>query len=71
MICINKGKIKNLTIGKKYEVTRTNSGIHHGSNITYTGMWVINDAGIEKHYSSKRFVDIMEWREIILNKLGV
>ncbi len=67
MICINKGKIKNLTVGKKYTVVRVNSGIHQGSNIPYKGFYVINDAGIEKHYSSKRFIDMAEWREKQLN----
>lgn len=67
MICINKGKIKNLTVGKKYMVVRVNSGIHQGSNIPYKGFYVINDAGIEKHYSSKRFIDMAEWREKQLN----
>ena len=69
MICINKGKIKNLTIGKNYTVVRVNSGIHHGSNIPYKGFYVINDADIVKHYSSKRFIDISEWRDRQLNEL--
>lgn len=69
MICLNKGKIKNLTIGKKYKVVRRNSGKHQGSNITYSGIWVINDAGLEKHYSSKRFIDGAEWRDRQLNTL--
>ena len=67
MICINKGKIKNLTVGKRYEVVRTNSGVHQGSNIPFKGYWIINDAGIEKHYSSKRFIDVSEWRDKQLN----
>lgn len=71
MICINKGKIKNLTVGKNYLVTRTNNGVHYGSNIPYSGMWVINDAGIEKHYSSKRFIGVDAWRELQLKEIGI
>ena len=71
LICIKKGKIKNLTIGKRYKIVRTNSGIHYGSNIPYSSMWIINDAGIEKHYSSKRFRDVAEWRDKQLNELGI
>ena len=71
MICVSKGKIKNLTIGKKYEVVGKNSGIHQGSNIPYSCVWVINDAGIKRHYSSKRFLDVAEWRDKQLNELGL
>ena len=69
VVCINKGKIKSLTVGKRYEVVRSNSGHHQGSNIPYSGMWVINDSGIERHYSSKRFSTIAEWRDKQLNDL--
>lgn len=69
MICIKKGKIKNLTVGKFYKVTRTNNGVHYGSDISYSNVWVINDAGIEKHYSGKRFVDVTQWRDIQLNTI--
>ncbi len=70
-ICINKGKIKNLELGKRYNITRTNSGTHQGSNIPYTGVWVINDAGKEKHYSSKRFMCILDYRDKLLNEIGI
>lgn len=69
MICIKRGKIKNLTVGKNYEIVRKHSGVHQGSNIPYSGIWVINDAGDKKHYSSKRFIDISEWREKQINEL--
>ncbi len=63
MICISKGKIKNLTIDKNYIITRRQDGVHSGSNKPLTGLWVINDANIERHYSSKRFIDVSEWRD--------
>lgn len=69
MICINKGNIKNLTIGKNYIITKTNSGTHRSSSISYYNVWVINDANIEKHYSSKRFINISEYRENRLNEI--
>ena len=69
MICIKKGEIKNLTVGKHYTVTKSNTGRHYGSDKEYYNIWVINDAGIEKHYSSKRFVDIQKYREMQLNEL--
>ena len=67
--CINKGRIKNLTEGKKYKVKRKVEGTHQDSYIRYSGFYVINDAGIERHYSSKRFLDVLEWRDKQINKL--
>jgi hypothetical protein len=67
--CINKGRIKNLTEGKKYKVVRKVEGTHQDSHIRYSGFYVINDAGIERHYSSKRFLDVLEWRDKQINKL--
>ena len=67
--CINKGRIKNLTEGKKYKVKRKVEGTHQDSHIRYSGFWIINDAGIERHYSSKRFLDVLEWRDKQINKL--
>jgi hypothetical protein len=69
VICINKGKIKNLTEGRGYQVVKTNSGFHFGSDIPYSNMWIINDAGIEKHYSSKRFLTISEFRNIKIDSI--
>ena len=69
VICINKGEIKNLTEGQVYQVVKTNSGFHLGSDIPYYNMWVINDAGIEKHYSSKRFLTISEFRNIKIDSI--
>ena len=67
--CINRGKIKNLTEGKNYNVIKGVEGVHQNSNICYSGVWIINDAGIEKYYSSKRFLDKLEWRDEQINKL--
>lgn len=67
--CISKGKIKNLTEGKKYKVVKKVEGTHQDSYIRYSGFWIINDAGIERHYSSKRFLDELEWRDKQINKL--
>ena len=67
--CINKGRIKNLTEGKKYKVKRKVEGLHQDSYIRYSGFYVINDAGIERYYSSKRFLDELEWRDKQINKL--
>jgi hypothetical protein len=67
MVCISRRKIKNLTLGRSYVVTGINNGIHRDSNIPYSGVWVINDEGKEKHYSSRRFIG--EWREKQLNEL--
>lgn len=69
MICINRGSIKNLTVGKKYQVTKTNSGDHYGSDKSYFNVWVINDKGIERHYSGKRFISIDEYRDKQLNEV--
>jgi hypothetical protein len=69
MICISKCKINNLTVGKKYEVVGKSSCVRQGSNIPYSCVWVINDAGIKRHYSSKRFVDVAKWRDIQLNNI--
>ena len=67
--CISKGKIKNLTEGKKYKVVKKIEGLHQDSYIRYSGFWIINDAGIERYYSSKRFLDQLEWRDKQINKL--
>ena len=69
MICINRGKIKNLTVGKHYTITKSNTGKHLGSDKEYYNIWIVNDVGIEKHYSSRRFVDIQKYREMQLNEL--
>ena len=67
--CINKGRIKNLTEGKKYKVVKKIEGLHQDSYIRYSGFYVINDSGIERYYSSKRFLDELEWRDKQINKL--
>ena len=67
--CISKGKIKNLTEDKKYKVVKKIEGLHQDSYIRYSGFWIINDAGIERYYSSKRFLDELEWRDKQINKL--
>jgi hypothetical protein len=69
--CINKGRIKNLTEVKKYKVVRKVEGKHQDSYIRYSVFWIINDSGIERYYSSKRFLDVLEWREKKLNELGL
>ena len=71
LVCINRGKIKNLTEGSTYIVVRTNSGKHLDSNKDYSNVWVINDVGIEKHYSRKRFGTISESRNNKLNIIGI
>lgn len=68
-VCINRGKIKSLTIGKTYQITKTNNGTHQGSDKTYSNVWVINDKGDERHYSAKRFVSLDEYRERQLSKV--
>ncbi len=67
--CINKGRIKNLTEGKKYKVKRKVEGLHQDSYIRYSGFWIINDLGIERYYSSKRFLDELEWRDKQINTI--
>ena len=67
--CISKGKIKNLTEDKKYKVVKKIEGLHQDSYIRYSGFWIINDAGIERYYSSKRFLDELEWRDKQINIL--
>ena len=67
--CISKGKIKNLTEGEKYKVVKKIEGSHQYSYIRYSGFWIINDSGIERYYSSKRFLDELEWRDKQINKL--
>ena len=71
LVCINKGRIKSLTEGKKYKVVRSNSGKHNNSDKEYNNIWVINDVGVEKHYSRKRFISVPEWRDNKLNELGI
>lgn len=68
--CINKGNIKEgLTIGKPYIINRVNNGVHINSNKEYHNIWVVNDFGLEKHYSRKRFVSMSEYRDIKINEL--
>ena len=71
--CISKGKIKNLTEDKKYKVVKKIEVFHQDSYIRYSGYWIINDAGIERYYSSKRFLDELdtksEWRDKQINRL--
>jgi hypothetical protein len=67
--CINSGKIKNLTEGKNYKVIKGVEGLHQDSYIRYAGFWIINDVGIKRYYSSKRFIDKLEWRDKQINKL--
>lgn len=67
--CISKGKVKNLTEGKRYKVVKKIEGLHQDSYIRYSGFWIINDAGIERYYSSKRFLDELEWRDKQINRL--
>ena len=69
MYCINPGNIKNLTFGKDYIITNRQTGNHQGSNKQFTGLWVINDAERKHYYSSKRFVEIDVWRDMVINKL--
>jgi hypothetical protein len=71
VVCINKGGIKSLTEGKKYKVVRTNSGKHNNSDKEYNNIWVINDFGIERNYSIKRFISVPEWRDNRLKELGI
>ena len=69
LYCIKKGKVKNLTEGKIYQVVRIQNGVHDNSGIPYSGAWIINDSGIERYYSMKRFIDIVEKREKIINDI--
>lgn len=65
----SKCKIKSLTFGKQYHVVRTQQGIHHGSGIAYSGVWVINDNDKVKYYSAKRFANKTEYRNMILKDI--
>ena len=67
LICILP--LKNLTLGKKYKVTRVQSGNHMDSNKPLSGMWVIDDTGHERYYSRRRFIGISDWRHEQLNKI--
>ena len=69
VVCRNKGKIKNLTDGKRYKVIRRVEGEHSDSYIRYEGVWIINDAGIERYYSLKRFLYESDWRDKQINKV--
>lgn len=69
--CINKGKIKNLTLNKQYKLTRETKGVHFGSEKPWSGVYIINDSGKEHYYSSKRFIKKEEYRDVLLNILGV
>ena len=69
--CIDKGKIVNLTLNKQYKLTRESKGVHFGSGKPYSGVWVINDSGKEHHYSSRRFIKVDEYRDRILNEIGI
>ena len=67
--CVNKGKVKSLTLNKRYRVYKINQGNHVDSGIPYEGVWVSNDNKIVRYYSSKRFVSIEEYREIVIDSL--
>ena len=71
VVCVKVGKIKNLTQGKTYTIVRQNMGKHDNSDKEYNNIWIVNDLGIEKHYSKKRFVSVAEFRDIKLNELGI
>jgi hypothetical protein len=69
VVCVNSGKIKNLTEGRRYHVIRRIEGEHKDSYIRYEGVWIINDAGIERYYSLKRFLYESDWRDKQINKI--
>jgi hypothetical protein len=69
VFCVINSDVSGLTIGKKYEVTKRNSGRHSNSDKSYENLWVLNDHGIEAHYSSKRFLSIVDWRNIKINEI--
>jgi len=68
-VCIKNSGARGLTIGKKYEVTKRYSGHHSNSDKSYENIWVLNDYGIESHYSAKRFLSIAEWRNIKIDEI--
>ena len=70
VFCINKGNIKEgLTIGESYTITKINHGKHLNSDKEYHNIWVVNDFGLEKHYSRKRFVSVSDFRDMKINEL--
>ena len=71
VVCVKVGKITSLTQGKSYTIVRQNNGKHDNSDKEYNNIWVVNDSGIERHYSRKRFVSIAEFRDIKLNELEI
>jgi hypothetical protein len=71
VVCVKRGKIKNLTEEKVYEVTKVRTGTHMDSLIDYKNFVVINDAGIEKSYSASRFITIEQMREVKLTNIGI
>lgn len=71
VVCVKRGKIKYLTEGKQYQLVQINSGTHKDSSKSYTNFIIVNDIGIEKSYSSTRFLTIQQIREVKLNNIGI
>ena len=68
VICNNINGVKDLTIGRKYTVIKEVSTIHR-SNRERKIYFVINDSNLEQKYTSKRFVTLLEFRNIRISKL--
>ena len=58
-ICVNNGKIKNLTLGKYYHILTIGEKHYR----------VINDLGLPRSYSRRRFAEKDTWRDILLNEI--
>ena len=57
----NDGKVKYLTLGKKYKINRCNP--------SFPMIYIINDYGTEENYYNYRFITLTEYRRKKLNKI--
>jgi polysaccharide deacetylase 2 family uncharacterized protein YibQ len=65
VIC-NNNDVKDLTIGKKYTVVSEMWSSERDTDRLYI---IINDFGLKEKYTSKRFVSLLEGRNIKINSI--
>lgn len=68
VICNNINGVKDLTIGRAYTVITEVSAIHRSGKERKI-YFIINDSNLKQKYTSKRFVTLLEFRNIRISKL--
>lgn len=68
VICNNINGVKDLTIGRAYTVITEVIAIHRSGKERKI-YFIINDSNLKQKYTSKRFVTLLEFRNIRISKL--